>query len=1330
MNKAYRIVWSAARQAWVVASERAGSGGRPPLAVKNAAGAMLLLAGLTSMSAEAQNYTGAISGPGVTQSLVSGDTSNGMSVSNYAEQLIYNGAIATSTNVTSRGKQTVFAGGSAGSTTLSGNAYQYVQSGGMASNTTVNNQGNQYVYTGGSIVTTTLNSGGFLTLNPNTSASIITINSGGRANIGGATADLVLLTSGGYLSANVGAQVTGINQLAGGSLNGDTSTTLSGINRLGSFNVTGGVAQNLLLENDALFFVLSGNSANNTIVGSGGYLGVRNEGNSFSTTVLSGGRQLIYAGGQAHNAIVNSGGTQTVNSGGLAALTVVDGGQELVDGLTIGTIVNHNGQQKVNVGGVASSTLVNSSGTQYVYGSAISTVVYAGGTQYVQSGGIADATQVEGGNQFVSAGGSATNSVVNSGGQLNAYGSVTSATLNDEGRMFVYSGASAHSTLVNSGGAEIVASGGLSTAATVNSSGYQTIYAGSEAVSATVSGGMQQVLDSATATSTILTSGGVQYISSGGTANGTVINNHTAQGVGGTANSASVAAGGSQYVYAGGSANWTTVTNNGFMNVQSGGSASGAIIEAGGALYANEGSIATDIVQAAGATLKTRTNTTLSGTNALGAFSISGGKAKNLLLENNGYLNVASGDSSIATVVNQGGWESVSGSATGTTVNSNGVQTVDVGGITANTVINAGGSQYVAGTALATSVNSGGQLAIFDGGVANQALINQGGLLTVNSGGTASDTTVAAGGLLDIADGGVLTLVNNNFVNDGVTTYDTSTNASLNSIVTGSGQLNKNGIGTLTLSGRFSQAQVNLNAGSLVMDGLDATTNIIAQSGTNLSLVNSTTLTGIIDPTDVTIDQSSTWNITGDSLVDNLTNAGSIVFAAPVGAFTPHTLTVANLAGNGGTITLNTIAGDSSSPIDKVIIDGGQATGSTGLRVLNRGGLGALTTGNGIAVIQAVNGATTEASAFNLNQPLVAGAYSYSLYRNADQSWYLTSQQTQPADPDEGTAPGTTPGNGAVNYRDGMWSYAALPSLSLDYDRLIAGSADTRFNYAADSRIWGRIEAGHLHHSDSGNLTGGSVPESSSAYSFVQLGGDLWQLDGANADWQAGVYGGIGLMRSDVWRDGGSNAAGTDRDTVYTGGAYLSGQSHSGLRVDGLLQASHHSLSVASNDNTRLSTDGIGWLASAEIGQAFNVTNALSLEPQLQYTIQGLNLDDGEDQAASISWSDSRRQSVRAGLKLSTPLDGKQKVSWWVTPSVTQTYGGHSGVTASVAGVSGSEASFRSKFSGTGVGVNGGIDAQIRENVTLGVQSGWSEALHGSESGGYYGMVRLGVSFR
>lgn len=227
-----------------------------------------------------------------------------------------------------------------------------------------------------------------------------------------------------------------------------------------------------------------------------------------------------------------------------------------------------------------------------------------------------------------------------------------------------------------------------------------------------------------------------------------------------------------------------------------------------------------------------------------------------------------------------------------------------------------------------------------------------------------------------------------------------------------------------------------------------------------------------------------------------------------------------------------------------------------------------------------------------------------------------------------------------------------------------------------------------------------------------------------------GVYGATGLMRSDVWRDGGSRSAGTDRDTVYTGGAYLSGRTHSGLRMDTLLQVSHHSQKTSSDDGTRLSTSGTGWLASAELGQSFNVTPGLALEPQLQYTVQGLNLNSGQDEAASLDWSDSRRQSVRAGLKVGTPQDAKATLAWWVTPSVTQSYAGHNGFTVSAPGVAGSEASFRSNLSGTSVGLNGGVNARLRQNMTLGVQGGWSESLHGGDAGGYYGLVNLGVSFR
>ena len=882
--------------------------------------------------------------------------------------------------------------------------------------------------------------------------------------------------------------------------------------------------------------------------------------------------------------------------------------------------------------------------------------------------------------QYVSAGDKADNVTVTAGGIQKVYdGASTTDTVVIGSEQDVLGG-TATSTLLNSGSRQYLISG--STIGTIVNQGSTQWVWGGVATSTTVnSGGDQYVSSGGSASGTVL-SGGSQFVSSGGSASDTAVNYGGIQRVsGGSAISTTLNYGGAQTIYSGGSASDTTVNSGGNQYVNSGGSAISTTVNSGGTLWVDSDASAGSVTQLSGGALQTTTRATLSGTNALGTFSVSGGQASHLLLENGGGMLVLAGD-----------------------------------------------------TATSTTVNSGGTLGVDHGGILD-------GTTTLTDGAMLTDPSGQQGASV---------------INRGTLKFSQQNNSAWSGSLTGSGQLTKDGSGTLTLGGTLNQSQVNLNDGSLVMDGLQAVTNIIAKAATTLSLVNGATLTGSIDPTDVNIDGGSTWNITGDSQVNNLTNAGSIVFAPSSGTFTPHTLTVSNFTGSGGTLTLNTVAGDSSSPSDRVVIDGGRATGSTNLNVLNHGGLGAQTAGSGIPVIQAINGATTDAGAFSMSNPLVAGAYEYSLYRNADESWYLTTQKTSGGGTSGGgtsgggtsggdTSGGDTSGSttsggsasggsavpsGEVNYRAAMWSYAAMPSLSMDYDRLVAGTADTRFRYAPDSRIWGRLTAGKLSHRNSGSLTGGSVPESSSAYSFFQLGGDLWQLDGANADWRAGIYGATGVMRSDVSRDSGTASAGTDRDTVYTGGAYLSGRSHSGLHIDGLLQASRHSLKAASEDGTRLSTHGTGWLASAEVGQAFTLTPSLALEPQLQYQVQGLSLNDGQDGAASLRWSDSRRQSVRAGLKLGTPQDAKTKLAWWVTPSVTQSYGGHSGFTASVPGVAGSEASFRNNRSGTSVGLNGGVSAHIRKNVTLGVQAGWSESLHGSEAGGYSGMLNLGVSFR
>ncbi|WP_406234656.1 autotransporter outer membrane beta-barrel domain-containing protein [Isoptericola jiangsuensis] len=103
-----------------------------------------------------------------------------------------------------------------------------------------------------------------------------------------------------------------------------------------------------------------------------------------------------------------------------------------------------------------------------------------------------------------------------------------------------------------------------------------------------------------------------------------------------------------------------------------------------------------------------------------------------------------------------------------------------------------------------------------------------------------------------------------------------------------------------------------------------------------------------------------------------------------------------NYRGEGGGLYLRAVlAGDGSSS-DRLVIDGGTASGTTGIGILNAGGGGAATLADGILVVQALNGGTTAANAFSLFAPVSAGAYEYFLFKGGvsagtGENWYLRS---------------------------------------------------------------------------------------------------------------------------------------------------------------------------------------------------------------------------------------------------------------------------------------------------------------------------------------------------
>ncbi|ENL6151312.1 autotransporter domain-containing protein, partial [Escherichia coli] len=204
----------------------------------------------------------------------------------------------------------------------------------------------------------------------------------------------------------------------------------------------------------------------------------------------------------------------------------------------------------------------------------------------------------------------------------------------------------------------------------------------------------------------------------------------------------------------------------------------------------------------------------------------------------------------------------------------------------------------------------------------------------------------------------------------------------------------------------------------------------------------------------------------------------------------------------------------------------------------------------------------------------------------------------------------------------------------------------------------------------------------------------------------------------------------------------------SGLWADIVAQGTRHSMK-ASSDNNDFRARGWGWLGSLETGLPFSITDNLMLEPQLQYTWQGLSLDDGQDNAGYVKFGHGSAQHVRAGFRLGSHNDmsfgegtssrdtlrdsAKHRVrelpvNWWVQPSVIRTFSSRGDMSMGTA-AAGSNMTFSPSQNGTSLDLQAGLEARVRENITLGVQAGYAHSVSGNSAEGYNGQATLNVTF-
>ena len=850
--------------------------------------------------------------------------------------------------------------------------------------------------------------------------------------------------------------------------------------------------------------------------------------------------------------------------------------------------------------------------------------------------------------------------------------------------------------------------------------------------------GGQWIQNGGIAGNTTVTTNGRQVVLEGGTASDTVIRDGGGQSLNGLAVNTTLINRGEQWVHEGGVATGTIINRDGYQSVKSGGLATGTIINTGA-----EGGPDSDNSYTGQKVQGTAESTTinkngrqiiLSSGIARDTLIYAGGdqsvhgRALNTTL-NGGYQYVHKDGLALNTVINEGGWQVVKagGAAGNTTINQNGELRVHAGGEATAVTQNTGGALVTSTAATVTGTNrlghfsvgngmadnvvleNGGRLDVLESHSAWKTLVDDGGTLAVSAGGKATDVTITSGGAL-IADSGATvegTNASGKFSIDGISGQ-------------ASGLLLENG-GSFTVNagGQASNTTVG-HRGTLMLAAGGS-----LSGRTQLSKGASMVLNG---------DVVSTGDIVnaGEIRFDNQTTPDAALSRAVAKSNSPvtfHKLTTSNLTGQGGTINMR-VSLDGSNASDQLVINGGQATGKTWLAFTNVGNsnLGVATSGQGIRVVDAQNGATTEEGAFALSRPLQAGAFNYTLNRDSDEDWYLRSENT---------------------YRAEVPLYASMLTQTMDYDRILAGSRSHQTSVSGkNNSVRLSIQGGHLGHDNNGGIARGATPESSGSYGFVRLEGDLLRTEVAGMSLTTGVYGAAGHSSVDVKDDDGSRA-GTVRDDAGSLGGYLNlVHTSSGLWADIVAQGTRHSMK-ASSDNNDFRARGWGWLGSLETGLPFSITDNLMLEPQLQYTWQGLSLDDGQDNAGYVKFGHGSAQHIRAGFRLGSHNDmsfgegtssrdtlrdsAKHRVrelpvNWWVQPSVIRTFSSRGDMSMGTA-AAGSNMTFSPSRNGTSLDLQAGLEARVRENITLGVQAGYAHSVSGSSAEGYNGQATLNVTF-
>ena len=448
--------------------------------------------------------------------------------------------------------------------------------------------------------------------------------------------------------------------------------------------------------------------------------------------------------------------------------------------------------------------------------------------------------------------------------------------------------------------------------------------------------------------------------------------------------------------------------------------------------------------------------------------------------------------------------------------------------------------------------------------------------------------------------------------------------------------------GTLNSTGAISASTGLTNAGMANMAGT-LTSPMLTNSGTF-------NVTGNLDGTTDSINNEAgaTLNLTGGNFtgIGTLTNAGTLNGAGQrtlgAASFINGPTGIVSLVGNGSSdgltmtgsyngaagsqIRLDTALGNTSSPTDRIIING-NVTGTSSLVVTNVGGTGGLTVGDGIKLVQ-VDG-TSAANAFTLSGGRInVGAFSYQLFNGGlanpnDQDWYLRSRMR------ESVAPMISVGRVSQDM--------GLATLGTFSERGGDGAAQ---DGGALSGMWGRAFGKDYTETSQSAALGDT--RSNGQFGGMQMGLDLFR--GGSKDGGKFVF---GLYGAGVWSGTTDSItaptflqAGQTRSDGIVAGAYMTYRA-SGWYVDTVVQGGWYDHRGNAVDGASFSTKSNSMLASVEMGTSFG--SSWKIEPQVQLIYNHTTIDNFSDSTGTSAVFNVEDAVIgRAGFRLKRTWDTNQ----------------------------------------------------------------------------------------